>query len=195
MMKPKYAYVLLACLIVLLGWYGVGVLTGNAQASAYEPDGDLPPRPTPDPFTTPNPTVILVDTKPSDLDVKVSISAYPIEAEIGDRVAFTIHLSNPGKQKIGGFYVLGLIPDVFDFQNAKTSLGTTNFNSNSNRIKVFVKPLLPGAEATVTYTVIVSKRALTGEKYYTAAQLFTGKAGSPTIFSNWVKTHVVDEAK
>jgi uncharacterized repeat protein (TIGR01451 family) len=188
-MKPKYAYVLV-CLIILIGWCGVGALTGTAQGAANQPDADLPPRPTPGlTLDTPKPA----GTKTADLDIKVSISAYPTEVEIGDRVVFTIHLSNPGKQKIGGIYVSGLIPDVFDFQDLKTTLGTASFNPGANRAKVFIKPLLPGAEATITYTVTVSKRAVIGETYSAAAQVSTGKAESPTIFSNWVKSHVVDE--
>lgn len=188
-MKPKYAYMLFVCLIILIGWCGFTTRIGNVQASAPQPDADLPPRPTPGSLLTPNPA----EAKISDLDVKVSISAYPTDVEIGDRVVFTIHLSNPGKQKIGGIYVLGLIPDVFDFQDVNTTLGTAGFNPGANRVKVFIKPLLPNAEATITYTVTVSKRASIGEKYYTAAQVSTGKADSPTIFSNWVKNYVVDE--
>ena len=189
-MKPKHAYVIFVCLIILIGWCGVGVLTGTAQGSANQPDADLPPRPTPGPILEiPN----SAGTKTADLDVKVSISAYPTEVEIGDRVVFTIHLSNPGKQKIGGIYVSGLIPDVFDFQDVKTTLGTASFNPGANRVKVFIKPLLPGADATITYSVTVSKRASLGDNYYAAAQVSTGKADSPTIFSNWVKNYVVDE--
>jgi len=188
-MKPKYAYVLV-CLIALIGWFGVGALTGTAQGAANQPDADLPPRPTPGPILDiPN----SAGTKTADLDVKVSISTYPAEVEIGDRVVFTVHVSNPGKQKIGGIYVVGLIPKVFDFQDVKTTLGTASFNPNTNRVKVFIKPLLPNAEATITYAVTVSRRAMIGETYSAAAQVFTGKADSPTIFSNWVKNHVVDE--
>ena len=188
-MKTKLTYVLLGMFFILFGWCGIGTMKGYAQEGSTQPNANLPPRPTPGPTPTPNSE----EPDLSNLDVKITISAYPTEVKMGDRVVFTVHVYNSGDQKIGGIYVLGLIPEVFEFQDVKTTLGTAGFNPDTNRAKVFIKPLLPNSEATIMFTVKVSNRATIGDKYYSAAQVFTGKADSPKIFSNWIKTQVANE--
>lgn len=182
-MRRKFKLILFASLLILSSLCGIGFQTGRASQLSGDEGAALPPRPTP--------VVNGQTASHAEPDLLVSMSAYPGEAKIGDQVTFTIQISNPEKEKVGGIDAWGLLPAEFEVQGLSSSAGTIWINPDTLRTRAFIKPLPGKKSVTLTIRTRVSSQANPSEKYYAATWLTYGDQGAHKVFSNWVTIRIV----
>lgn len=105
-------------------------------------------------------------------------------------MTFTIQISNPEKEKVGGVYLWALIPQGIEVQKVSSADGTIWINPDTQRARAFIKPIPARTTVTLTIQAKVSSMAVPGEKYYAAARVMVGKSAVQKTFSNWVSVQI-----
>jgi uncharacterized repeat protein (TIGR01451 family) len=184
-MKRNIIQIVMGGILLLLMGSMVSLVSVNAQDASVPLD--LPPRPTPN-----------LNPKPGDPELpalSISVSADRTHANVGDMVEFTIILSNPGKTKVSGIKLVGLMPAIFDIVKATTTQGMVGFKAETGRVQVNnISPLGPNTNVTVKVLARVNNLAEDGAKYYTAAKVVgCDSFNSAGLFSNWLRLDIGSE--
>jgi len=113
-------------------------------------------------------------------DPALSKAGDPSAAAIGERISWTITISNPGSVAFSGVVVSDPVPDVLDILSATSSRGTVTVNGQL--IQVDVGVLQPGDTITVNVATVANARAVAGQVCNTARSGTASATGCITLF-------------